>query len=188
MVGIGFDCRVQRSSLLSSDKSKEILLEESAMINDENRLNVGPLTGASEHSNYHLSPRRRREGLHSSEEMKKRDKDERDDESIQWEPGLSNLKDIDQMVTQNQSLTTLDTAIDWQQIQEIKYDDEDEDENGYNDDNDEMSLYSPRYILILHFLIFMSIFANIFLRYTPITQAEYVLPLSSRESTGKNLK
>lgn len=111
-------------------------------MNDEKRIDSGPLTGVSEHSR-HLTPRQRREGLHSSEEMKKRDKDEKDNESIQWEPNSLSLKELDQMMNQNQDkhhpLTTLDTAIDWQQIQEVKYEDQDE-----NEDED-MPLYSPRY-------------------------------------------
>ena len=141
-IGVGFDCRTQRLALKHDTKatmheisSKEVQEEIQAMCADEEKINS-------------MTPSQRK-GVQSCEEKKL--KNEEDDESIQWKeitpaPGLE-AKRIENSL--DAPLSTLDTAIDWQQVQDVNFLDGEESEEREGDE--EEVFYSPRFELILAF-------------------------------------
>jgi hypothetical protein len=134
-ISIGFDCRSQRvAKTVQDNKSvadlqlKEIAKEIEAMQNDEKRVDI-------------MTPQHRR-GLHSSEEAKRVKQDE-DEESIQWKEiiPLQETKLNERLAGERDGpLSTLDTAMDWQQVQNLTHHDGDDDE-----EDEEESWHSPRF-------------------------------------------
>jgi hypothetical protein len=144
-IGVGFDFRTQRlatkqdtKALAQEISSKEVQEEVQAMRDDEAKVNAAtPL---------------QRKGVQSCEEKKV--KNEEDDESIQWKEiapavvpleakGNENPLDVDA------PLSTLDTAMDWQQVQNMNFLADEETEE--RDDDEEEVLYSPRSKLLSSF-------------------------------------
>jgi hypothetical protein len=173
-IGVGFDCRSQRlqgtkasakENSSNSSSSKEAEEEMKAMRDDEENMNA-------------MTPLQRK-GVQSCED-KKGVRTEEDEESIQWKeiaaplaptPAALGLED------ENVPLSTLDTAMDWQQVQEINFLETQEREEEDEEEEEEV-MYSPRSEVLT------SQSSPTFLlpcRYTPITQAEYALPPFSKE-------
>lgn len=139
-IGVGFDCRTQRLALKHDTKAsvheisrKEVQEEIQAMCDDEEKINSITFS--------------QRKGVQSCEE--KNLKKEEDDESIQWKeitPATgSEGKRIENSL--DAPLSTLDTAIDWQQVQDMNFLDGEESEEREGDE--EEIFYSPRFELML---------------------------------------
>lgn len=131
--GIGYDYRSQRLTdqtrkVSDSEVVTITAIEEMKMMrDDENRIDV-------------MTPLQRR-GLQSSEDLKK-SKTVDDEESIQWQK-VSELEESESKMLSHEEMmpSTLDTAMDWQHVQNTNYYDEEDDDK----DNDD-ALYSPRYV------------------------------------------
>jgi hypothetical protein len=132
-ISVGFDCRSQRVTQTAQEKQsfaeiplKELVKEIEAMQDDEKRVDI-------------TTPQHRR-GLHSSEDAKRIIKQDDDEESIQWKKiiPLEETKFNEPFAGDNNPLTTLDTAMDWQQVQNLPLEEEDDDKD------DEDSWHSPR--------------------------------------------
>lgn len=127
--GVGFDCRSQRLAkqqekppdlkITLETSSQEIIFQR----DEEKKIDI-------------MTPIQRG-GLQSSEELRRPKID--DDESIQWKK-LTELEESKIGLSEGMMPSTLDTAIDWQHVQDISYHDEDDEDDERNSD----PLYSPR--------------------------------------------